>query len=126
MADEKQSQSSLSRRSSDLDNDRRALVVEVIAASFECDSISKPPRVIEHGEELHVDSTTFASSGLDQYYKPSSQWEGLHRYDTEFTWKSEEEKSLIRKVWVISSGCSHHSTMSDRIRLTGGSVHSPV
>ncbi|KAF1818375.1 phthalate transporter, partial [Dissoconium aciculare CBS 342.82] len=47
-------------------------------------------------------STTFASSGLDQYYKPSSQWEGLHRYDTEFTWKSEEEKSLVRKIdWRI-------------------------
>jgi hypothetical protein len=100
MADEKQSQSSLSlsRRSSDLDNDKRASVVDVIAASFESANVSKPPRVIEHGEELHVDSTTFASSGLDQYYKPSSQWEGLHRYDTEFTWKSEEEKSLVRKV----------------------------
>jgi len=60
--------------------------------------VNDPPVKVERGLEPHAGSTTFASEGLDAYYKPSAQWEGLHRYDPNFTWEPSEEKRLIRKV----------------------------
>jgi hypothetical protein len=78
-------------------------LADSLAVSFEASNVLKSPRVVEHGEELHTNSTTFASSGLEGYYKPSEGWEGLHRYDTSFTWRAEEEKRLIRKVSKMRS-----------------------
>jgi hypothetical protein len=101
MSDEKHPQVSHSRGGGTGNDSQAPSVADSIAASFEASNISKSPRVIEHGQELHANSTTFASSGLEGYYKPSEGWEGLHRYDTEFTWQPEEEKKLVRKVRTI-------------------------
>ena len=78
---------------------RKHSIVESITKGFETANISKNPDVVDHGRELHIDSTTFASKGLDTYYRPSAQWEGLHRYDTNFAWEPSEEKKLVRKVY---------------------------
>jgi hypothetical protein len=47
------------------------------------------------------DATTYASAGLDAYYKPIERYEGYHRYDPNFDWEPEEERRLIRKVRSI-------------------------
>lgn len=99
--EKKQPQVSHSRGVGGPNDSQAPSLAESIAASFEASNVSKSPRVIEHGQELLANSTTFASSGLEGYYKPSEGWEGLHRYDTGFTWKPEEEKKLVRKVRVI-------------------------
>jgi hypothetical protein len=59
------------------------------------------------------DTTTFASSGLETYYKPIETYEGFHRYDPEFAWEPEEERRLVRKVRFCSS------TSSAGLHLTG-------
>ncbi|KAL1648075.1 hypothetical protein SLS58_002402 [Diplodia intermedia] len=41
---------------------------------------------------------TFATSGLDQYYRPVEGYEGLHRYDPDFEWEPEEERRVVRKI----------------------------
>jgi hypothetical protein len=114
MSDEKHPQVSHSRSGGYGDDSQAPSVADSIAASFEASNISKTPHVIEHGQELHANSTTFASSGLEGYYKPSEGWEGLHRYDTEFAWKPEEEKKLVRKVRRIDREHTHTiSTMAE-------------
>jgi hypothetical protein len=109
MSEEKQPRVSHSHGSPD--ESQAPSLADSIAASFEASNVSKSPRVIEHGQELHANSTTFASSGLEGYYKPSEGWEGLHRYDTDFTWKPEEEKRLVRKVrGPLLRSCSQRLT----------------
>ncbi|GME50401.1 Phthalate transporter [Neofusicoccum parvum] len=41
---------------------------------------------------------TFATSGLDKYYRPVAGYEGMHRYDPDFEWEPEEEKRVVRKI----------------------------
>lgn len=44
---------------------------------------------------------TFATSGLDKYYRPVEGYEGLHRYDPDFEWEPEEERRIVRKVCFL-------------------------
>ncbi|OJD35549.1 major facilitator superfamily [Diplodia corticola] len=41
---------------------------------------------------------TFATSGLDKYYRPVEGYEGMHRYDPDFEWEPEEEQRVVRKI----------------------------
>lgn len=41
---------------------------------------------------------TFATSGLDKYYRPIDGYEGIHRFDPDFEWDPEEERRVVRKV----------------------------
>ncbi|KAF4303855.1 putative phthalate transporter [Botryosphaeria dothidea] len=41
---------------------------------------------------------TFATAGLDKYYRPVEGYEGLHRYDPDFEWEPEEERRIVRKI----------------------------
>jgi len=51
-----------------------------------------------HGSEKQAVGTTFIATGLDPYYKPIEKYEGLHRYDPDFTWEPSEEKKIVRKI----------------------------
>jgi hypothetical protein len=54
------------------------------------------------------ESGTFLSKGLGDFYIPIDKYEGRHRYDPDFRWRDDEEKSLVRKVsWQLCSwkGC---------------------
>lgn len=44
------------------------------------------------------DRTTFDNESLESFYKPTADYEGLHRYDPEFSWEPQEERKLVRKV----------------------------
>lgn len=80
---------------------RRSSVTATLAAGFETANILKPPPKAEHGLP-GGHSTTFASKGLDVHYRPAEHWEGLHRYDPDFTWEPSEEKALVRKLdWRV-------------------------
>lgn len=87
---------------------RRSSVASIASAqpprkasiAFETVNVQAVPLKLEQGKTPHAGSTTFNSQGLDDYYKPSEQWEGLHRYDPDFTWEPSEEKRLVRKVWL--------------------------
>ena len=41
---------------------------------------------------------TFDTSGLNDYYKPISSYEGIHRFDPTFEWEAKEEQRVVRKV----------------------------
>lgn len=42
---------------------------------------------------------TFATTGLgNDHYRPVDTYEGIHRYDPDFGWESEEETKVVRKV----------------------------
>lgn len=43
-----------------------------------------------------------ADSTLEKHYKPIAEYEGYHRYDPSFTWTHEEEKKIVRKVFLHS------------------------
>lgn len=50
---------------------------------------------------LHGEPSNEAFSRKDvseAYYKPTANYEGLHRYDPEYVWEPSEEKRLVRKV----------------------------
>jgi hypothetical protein len=81
----------------DLDHQPRKSSIASIAGGFQAANILQNVKV-DPGSTPHGDSTTFASAGLDAYYKPQPHWEGLHRYDPDFTWEPAEERKLVRKV----------------------------
>lgn len=43
----------------------------------------------------------FDQSEDPRFYKPISEYEGIHRWDPDFDWTEDEEKRLIRKVFTI-------------------------
>ncbi|OCK75436.1 MFS general substrate transporter [Lepidopterella palustris CBS 459.81] len=65
---------------------------------------SKSDLEVTESNEVKISSgktgegATFETAGLDAYYKPIDEYEGLHRYDPEFDWESEEEKKVVRKI----------------------------
>lgn len=73
---------------------RRSSVIDKVGA-FETVNAKAP---IEKGLNPHGDATTFMNGGFDAYYRPGEHWEGIHRYDPDFTWDPAEEKRLVRKV----------------------------
>lgn len=44
----------------------------------------------------------FDTAGLEDFYKPISSYEGIHRYDPGFQWQEAEEKKVVRKVGCLS------------------------
>lgn len=83
---------------------RKRSVVASIAAGFETANVLQPAVQSEKSSPHGLSSTTFASKGLDAYYRPADNWEGLHRYDPDFAWEPAEEKALVRKLdWRICS-----------------------
>ncbi|KNG50092.1 retrograde regulation protein 2 [Stemphylium lycopersici] len=45
------------------------------------------------------DGSTFVTAGLaNDHYRPIDTYEGIHRYDPDFTWEKTEEKRLVRKI----------------------------
>lgn len=34
------------------------------------------------------------------FYRPIDGYEGLHRWDPDFTWTEKEEKRIVRMVWL--------------------------
>src|SRR4051794_17057563 len=73
-------------------------VLEVSKSESKSDSRSDFRSDIESGERKGPAHETFATAGLDSYYKPIPSYEGAHRYDPEFVWEPEEEKKVVRKV----------------------------
>ena len=64
---------------------------------------SKSPDNKSVDEKNRKVGTTFISSGIDdEYYKPIARYEGIHRYDPKFDWEPEEEKKVVRKVYLFS------------------------
>jgi len=65
---------------------------------------------------------TFAASGVSgEHYRPVETYEGIHRYDPDFSWEPAEEKRVVRKV------CGHPRNFASRplltfVRLTNGFV----
>jgi hypothetical protein len=80
------------------EREHRKSSITSIAAGFETQNIFQLRDKTDQGQNPHGNSTTFASAGLDDYYKPQPHWEGLHRYDPDFTWEPLEEKRLVRKI----------------------------
>lgn len=100
---------------------RRSSVAETISKGFEAANVLRSPtQTLNQGQNPHGDSTTFASKGFDVYYRPSDGWEGLHRYDPDFTWEPSEERKLVRKVGQVSADVVSQLTSYSS---TGRSVH---
>ncbi|KAK3672120.1 hypothetical protein LTR78_008091 [Recurvomyces mirabilis] len=91
-----------------------------IAGGFEAADVLGRPVNNDKGLNPHGNSTTFASAGLDAYYKPQPHWEGLHRYDPDFTWEPADEKRLVRKLdWKI---CTFACAMFFALQLDRGNI----
>ncbi|KAK3114559.1 hypothetical protein LTR53_007013 [Teratosphaeriaceae sp. CCFEE 6253] len=78
---------------------RKSSLASIAGAGFTTANILKSPvDTTQKGQQLNGNSTTFASQGLDAYYRPGDHWEGIHRYDPSFTWEPSEEKKLVRRL----------------------------
>lgn len=109
------------------DRPRKSSITDTIAAGFETANVLRgPAQPNNQGQNSHGSSTTFASKGFDQHYKPSDGWEGLHRYDPDFTWEPSEERRLVRKV--SNHRMAHFMSYLELTlhRLTGGYALSRV
>lgn len=51
------------------------------------------------GKSLAVEGTFETTEG-HHFYRPIDGYEGLHRWDPDFTWTPEEEKRIVRKVFA--------------------------
>jgi hypothetical protein len=80
---------------------RRSSIAASLGAGFQTVNIVKSLPTVTQAHEPQSGSTTFASKDLIAYYKPGSHWEGIHRYDEQFTWDNSEERHLVRKVYNI-------------------------
>ena len=102
------------------DLSRRRSSLASIAGGFETANVLGRPVNVDKGLNPHGNSTTFASAGLDAYYKPQPHWEGLHRYDPDFTWEPSEERRLVRKLdWRI---CTFACFMFFALQLDRGNI----
>lgn len=77
---------------------RRSSIAASLGGGFQTINVVKPLPTVTQSHEPQSGSTTFASKDLIAYYRPGSHWEGIHRYDENFTWESSEERHLVRKV----------------------------
>jgi hypothetical protein len=80
------------------DTRRRSSIAASLGAGFQTVNVVKPLPTVTQAHEPQSGSTTFASKDLIAYYRPGSHWEGIHRYDEQFTWDGSEERHLVRKV----------------------------
>jgi hypothetical protein len=102
----------------DIDQHHRKSSIASFAGGFQAVNILQNVKAADQGTTPHGDSTTFASAGLDAYYKPQPHWEGLHRYDPDFTWEPSDERRLVRKVIRdLAPAFSHGVADPDPARL---------
>jgi hypothetical protein len=80
---------------------RKSSIAASLGAGFQTVNVVKSLPTVTQAHEPQSGSTTFTSKDLIAYYKPGSHWEGIHRYDEQFTWDSSEERHLVRKVHRI-------------------------
>jgi hypothetical protein len=83
------------------DDRRRSSIAASLGGGFQTVNIVKPLPTVTQAHEPQSSSTTFASKDLIAYYRPGAHWEGLHRYDEQFTWNSSEERHLVRKASTV-------------------------
>jgi hypothetical protein len=88
------------------DDRRRSSIAASLGGGFQTVNIVKPLPTVTQAHEPQSSSTTFASKDLIAYYRPGAHWEGLHRYDEQFTWNPSEERHLVRKASTIRLGVS--------------------
>lgn len=53
------------------------------------------------GKSASQSGGTFASSELDEFWRPVDNYEGLHRYDPKFDWEPTDERKVVRKVRLL-------------------------
>jgi hypothetical protein len=83
---------------------RRSSIAASLGSGFQTVNVVnvvKPLPTVTQAHEPQSSSTTFASKDLIAYYRPGSHWEGLHRYDEQFTWDPSEERRLVRKASTV-------------------------
>lgn len=74
-----------------------------------------PKSIPEHGShENHPFRDEATAAHWLEIYK-TANYEGLHRFDPEYTWTAAEEKKLVRKVSQMSSGPDSTLTMEARL-----------
>lgn len=49
------------------------------------------------------EATFETEAELEEYYKPIPSYEGYHRYDPQYRWSPDDEKRIVRKVWLYPS-----------------------
>ena len=77
-----------------------------IRSSISSNSPILPPfESREDNEGPSVQPSTFQVDGLETFYKPIQGYEGLHRYDPDYTWTSTDERAVVRKVCQPSNNC---------------------
>lgn len=60
------------------------------------------------------DGKTFLTAGLKDAYIPIYKYEGKHRWEVNFQWTPEEEKAVVRKVFVQVSCLIHLANLNFR------------
>jgi len=88
----------LSNHEQPQDARRMSSVAASLGGGFQAVNVVKTLPTVTQAHEPQSGSTTFASKDLIAYYRPGSHWEGIHRYDEQFTWTGSEERHLVRKV----------------------------
>jgi hypothetical protein len=83
------------------ENRRRSSIAASLGSGFQTVNVVKPLPTVTQAHEPQSSSTTFASKDLIAYYRPGPHWEGLHRYDEQFTWDPLEERRLVRKASTV-------------------------
>jgi hypothetical protein len=80
------------------DDRRRSSIAASLGGGFQTVNIVKPLPTVTQAHEPQSSSIA--------YYRPGAHWEGLHRYDEQFTWNPSEERHLVRKASTIRLGVS--------------------
>lgn len=77
--------------------ERRSSVTHVIGGELRKSSVNTT--ALEATVLPSIQRKAFdTDSNLEEYYKPIEKYEGYHRYDPDYSWTYEEEKSIVRKV----------------------------
>lgn len=58
---------------------------------------------VTNAQDPSQKAITFATGASVKFNEPISEYEGRHRYDPEAAWTEEEEKTLVRKVFLLLS-----------------------
>ena len=53
---------------------------------------------VETNGKSHVQASVFSDADAADFYKPITNYEGIHRFDPLATWSAEEERNLVRRV----------------------------
>ena len=64
-------------------------------------SLSSSQKHNEIGSGNNSDGTVFSDPKAAEFYEPIEKYEGRHRFDPRATWSNEEERKLVRRVFVL-------------------------